>query len=303
MKDTVVVIATKNRPVELMKTLASVYKENQRVFHVVVVECLPDVRSLIETRVRELTSLRGLVTTIESGHCSSSTQRNVGVGMAQSLGPRYIQILDDDTVPSGGYIDKLAHILDEEADVIGASGSDLDLRSGKYAPNMLMTLIGLDSAKEGSISRAGCGIPVRSLNTRKSVEWLFGCSLWRSEVFEQVAFNDELPGTALGEDLIFSYQASKLGRLVCDSSIPLDHSPSHEGRPDPYLFAYRFSRNRLIAVGIMNSRLRSLNYHLSVHVLSAIYLYQYLRGDKFALESFRGTLQGYFDGILGKKPR
>jgi hypothetical protein len=55
------------------------------------------------------------------------------------------------------------------------------------------------------------------------VDWLIGCSCWDFQKIKKLRFEEDFIGYSLGEDVIFSVKARKLGKLFVNSDIFLNH--------------------------------------------------------------------------------
>jgi hypothetical protein len=82
----------------------------------------------------------------------------------------------------------------------------------------------LDSNIDGKLLISGVGIPVRKRNVGiTEVDWLIGCSCWDFGKIKDLKFEEDFMGYSLGEDVIFSVKARKLGKLFVNSNIFLNH--------------------------------------------------------------------------------
>src|SRR5262249_61803060 len=69
------------------------------------------------------------------------------------------------------------------------------------------------------------------------VEFLSGCNMsFRREVLAELEFAERLGGYALGEDLDFSYRASRRWTLVVTPAARLEHRHAAGGRPETDAF-------------------------------------------------------------------
>jgi GT2 family glycosyltransferase len=76
-------------------------------------------------------------------------------------------------------------------------------------------------------------------------DWLPGCAMmWRTAPARRVRFNEGFAGYAQGEDLDFSLQMRREGRLVLARSARLRHLHAPHGRPDHARLGYMAIRNR-----------------------------------------------------------
>lgn len=311
------VISTYGRKFELEVTLKSLLSITTSLEAIVICDSSP---RPLAFEVQEIcTNFQGRlpVTYVRSEIASLCVQKNTAIKKLLELCPNldYVQVLDDDTMPEEDYIEKLVTLLDCHSDAIGASGM-----TTKNAPqqsfiergySLVYRLVGLESKLPGRVSRAGCGMPaLPGLDAKiQQVQWLFGCSLWRSSIFGTLRYLDILPGSALFEDTEFSVRASKLGTLLVDPSAILNHAYSSVERPNLPLYAYRFSRNRWF---VLRARGRlhvdGFWYWLSVIFLATLYLLSALRAKKSndMSELFlacSATLTGAWDVLLKRPPK
>ena len=248
-----VVVATYSRPLELAKALTFISTQAVKPVAVVVVDSSPS-EDALKTKEACSNSPENLsVTYLKSNTASSTVQRNEGIEELLKHNLDFIQVLDDDTMPSVDYCQRLIEVLLKYPSAVGASGVTVPTPPKptftQSVGRFIFVLFGLESYRGGSVSPAGCGIPVwRRSTSIQQVEWLFGCSMWRVNIFEKLRFNNRLVGAALAEDLHFSILASREGKLFVDPKAHLGHSYSPIERPDQAKFAYRFARNRWYVV-------------------------------------------------------
>jgi GT2 family glycosyltransferase len=312
-----VLIATYGRPLELRETLDSLLDITSPIAALVVCDASPKPLALeVESVCMEFVG-RLPITYAYSDVASSCVQRNLAASRLFDICPDldYIQVLDDDTSPESDYIEKLAELLESDPTAVGASGmtmTSVEKKTGKArAYSYAHWLVGLESRKPGKVSRAGCGMPARAglQEPVQSVEWLFGCSLWRAEIFKSLRYLDVLPGAALFEDTEFSIRASFLGALLVDPSAVLNHGYSSVERPNLPLYAHRFSRNRwFVLVAKRRLYFDVFWYVFSVLFLSAVYLGASLRAETKSqrnefLSASSATLRGAWDVVLSRQPR
>ena len=304
-----VLIASYRRPAELRLAIEAALAQVQPISCVVVVDASPEPE---KSEIVEICKAKVGVPIhfLDSPIPSSTIQRNIGAKALLALGVTRVLVLDDDTAPAPDYLSRLSKILDDFPDAIGASGVTFPPPPARTRLQTLkktvFEVLGLESRTPGVISKAVCGIPVnRDKPEPVMTEWLFGCSLWRARVFDEVEYNPRLRGAALAEDLHFSLQASRFGTLWVDPLAQLHHSYSQVSRPDSALFAYRFARNRwFIIPDLPNPLLSRFFYFLSnaalasFAVLACICTLNLERG-KEAVAYVKGTV----DAIRDAAPR
>jgi GT2 family glycosyltransferase len=175
------------------------------------------------TRVRFLATPPGL-----------PRQRNIGATLA---GGSVIVFLDDDVVLEPGYLAAIAAVYeDDSARAIGGVG-------GAQVPDptpaesrlrrAVCRLFLLDSYGEGRLKRSGRPSYLLSPREQCTVEFLSGCNMsYRRDVLSELDFDERLCGYALGEDLDFSYRASRRWTLVVTPAARCDHRHAAGGRPE-----------------------------------------------------------------------
>lgn len=302
-----VVIATYGRPKELRRALAAIGAQSVSIKKVVVVDSSRPEAAIENGRVCAESTLA--VTYLTCDTPSSTVQRNVGIKALLESGVDFVQVLDDDTMPAGDYIERLLRLIENEPGSVGASGvtkPDVSpLTKAQILSKFIFALVGLESFNPGSVSLAGCGIPVNhSSPFPQQADWLFGCSLWRSEVFNQLEFNPRLRGAALAEDLDFSILARRLGKLWVDPLAHLHHSSSPLERPNEALYGYRFARNRWFVVSHARHPLTSRFFYVVSNLfLSLVWLASaFRRLDKQKVVVAGSYIRGMVDAFKDKAP-
>jgi hypothetical protein len=156
----------------------------------------------------------------------------------------------------------------------------------------------------GRVTASGLNIPINVHDQGPQFsEWLFGCSLWKSKIFENVRFPETLPGGALFDDVIFSVRARKFGRLLVDPSAKLIHLVSILNRPNDKLHAIRKVRNRFEVVKLLKPKIMVITvfwwsifgelYFLSRHALPFFLGYGNADNERYA-----NMLKGHLTGAL-----
>jgi len=247
-----VVIASHNRPDDLYKVLTGLAE----------LSFLPEVAIICDSsdeyekhRIEEIcrdAAIRNVL--VHTDQKSLTRQKNMAIEFAlKNFEPRYIQILDDDTVPDRDYTQILSESLRDDS-VIGAGGAIYPYWSSPTMSRLkftLLTLAGLDSRTPGVVTRTGVGIPVDfEIHSRQPSQWLFGCSMWKATIFEKVNYDAAMQGSCLCEDVEFSIRASAYGDLIVDPRAHLTDLRSMESRLDE-LYFYRFVRNRLRVISLI----------------------------------------------------
>lgn len=249
------VIPTRGRPSELSILLSALQGQTRVLKSVVVIDSSED-----STTKEVVLSQFPEVEYVYSAIASAAVQRNLGLDFISRNPPDFVVFLDDDVVPSDTYIsDLLSNFSD--ASILGVSGVAVEVMPKRTSLNeskhveQFKRLFLLASRKQGKLLRSGVPIPVSSRSVEKlETEWLIGCSAWRYETIKEVRFEVDFKGYSLGEDVIFSYRVSKLGRLIVDPQVKLPHSESQTNRPEQFLYWRKWMnyRWRLCKLGPAN---------------------------------------------------
>ena len=292
----VVLIATCNRPELLSKLIRNLDKQTLIPDRVIISDSSDQDKKIKKT---EFQNHKFQVTYKQSKIKSAAIQRNFALGLA-SKKTKFIVILDDDVIPKTNYIEKIIKNFYDES-IVGVSGIAVNRTS--QSKNRLslavQKLFFLNSQKEGSITLGGINIPFSRIQRyeKKKIQadWLIGCSAWRYSAIKKLRFTNFL-GQSLFEDVIFSMNAARIGKLVVDTSIRLDHIQSPIGRSSSIEFYRMWVFNRYMLVRILNKNpLRFVAFHWANFgkFLQIIVEIICLKKDSFS--KFQGFFRGYFE--------
>lgn len=289
-----VVIPTRGRPSELSTLLSALQRQTRVLKSVVVIDSSEDstTKDLVLSQFPEVEYLYSAI-------ASAAVQRNLGLDFISRNRPDFVVFLDDDVVPSDTYIsDLLSNFSD--ASILGVSGVAVEvmpkrtsLNESKHAERFKRLFL-LASRKQGKLLRSGVPIPVSSHSVEKlETEWLIGCSAWRYKTVKDVRFEVDFKGYSLGEDVIFSYRVSKLGRLIVDPQVKLPHSESKTNRPGQFLYWRKWMnyRWRLCKLGPV-SEIRIIAFFWSS-------LGQFIINTGKVLSLRKGAMGGIFGIMFG----
>ena len=292
----VVLIATCNRP-ELLSNLLQNLDKQTLIPDIIIVSDSSDQDKKIKKS--ELQNHKCQVIYNYSEIKSASIQRNIALDIAPN-NSKYIIVLDDDVTPDLFYIEKIIKNFDNEA-IVGVSGIAVN-RTHK-AKNRFSLAIQkfflLDSQKEGSITLGGINIPFsktqRYEKKQFKTDWLIGCSAWRYSAIKKLRFTNFL-GQSLFEDVIFSVNAARIGKLVVDTSIRLDHIQSPIGRSSSIEFYKMWIFNRYFLVRILNKNpIRYMAFHWANFGKFLQIIAEIVCLKKHSLGKFQGFFKGYFE--------
>ena len=292
----VVLIATCNRPELLSKLIRNLDKQTLIPDRVIISDSSDQDKKIKKT---EFQNHKFQVTYKQSKIKSAAIQRNFALGLA-SKKTKFIVILDDDVIPKTNYIEKIIKNFYDES-IVGVSGIAVNRTS--QSKNRLslavQKLFFLNSQKEGSITLGGINIPFSRIQRyeKKKIQadWLIGCSAWRYSAIKKLTFTNLL-GQSLFEDVIFSMNAAKIGKLVVDTSIRLDHIQSPIGRSNSIEFYRMWVFNRYLLIKILNKNpFRFVAFHWANFGKFLQIIVEIVCLKKHSFGKFQGFFKGYFE--------
>lgn len=250
-----IVVATRNRPHLLKELLQSIQEQELKPKEVIIVDSSDDFldfdHSVYSFEIKH----------IKSDDPSISRQRNIGLNMI-SHNSIYLSVLDDDTIPGPTYLKRLIFFLENSGETVGVSGLPVNNIStdkkakGKEWIKFMKHLFFLDSSKSGIITKGGVNIGLRTSESSPiDSEWLIGCSVYKINRIRHLRYESNLDGYSLGEDVIFSYKASFLGKLYLLPDIELPHRESSQLHHYRSNYWFKWSSYRKTLLSIMPGRI------------------------------------------------
>jgi GT2 family glycosyltransferase len=290
-----VIIPTRNRPDSLSALLSNLSLMTDEFSRVIVVDSSgPEFRERVDRVIQDCRRLQGLVTVVHSPIASLTHQKNLG--MNQCRADEIIQILDDDVLPPKGYLIAMKQLL-LKSGLTGVSGVTQEMVPPSFAKRLFSRMFGLVSAKPGDVSVGGIGSPVYpnpGSDEPVHSSWLIGCSMWDLSKIEGARYHPRLLGSALFEDVEFSFRLSKVGLLAVDPTKVLLHQSATEQRPDSFTFWYRFSRNRFEVIKIRTEWPRAVLVWSTIGVLVQVVF----GAERQKLKSVKGLMLGLKEGLI-----
>ncbi|MBP6030498.1 MAG: glycosyltransferase family 2 protein [Sphingobium sp.] len=208
-----VVVASLGRPETLAELLDELRQQSQPPEQIILsVTCEADLPPQ---------SAIGADITVLIGPKGSCTQRNLGIAHI-SDDCDIVLFCDDDYVPSRYMTERLRAFFAANPDVAGASGRLL--ADGIHGP-------GVSANLAGCIVSAYDSGPAPALTPRKDRYGLYGCNMaFRTAAIGGVRFDERLPLYGWQEDIDFSAQISRYGRIVSTHAFAGVHRGVKAGR-------------------------------------------------------------------------
>lgn len=205
-----VVISTKDRLAEIAVCLESLRRQTRRPDEVVVIDAGgdPRVKALVEGMDKDFKS-------VSYHHLPSSLPQARNHGVRHSRGEAVV-FLDDDIALEPDFLEELLGTLERDSDkrLGGVCGDILNhQRDSEPLKKAFKRVLQLPHDGDGRFRLCGSPTMVYGTAGEKEVEFLpGGMTAWRREVFADFAFDDNLPGLGVNEDVDFSYRVSRKWR-------------------------------------------------------------------------------------------
>ncbi len=210
-----ILIATRNRPENMRKLLASIAESTSKPNKVVVISS----GSPIEEVVSEFRHVLK-IDYFHSEVAGQVNQKKTGIIRLQRETP-WVMFLDDDLLLAPNAVEKAFETLNQYGtttnEIVGI-GLGLTpttrLNRSSYFKNLIGRAFFLSSDVPGKVLRSGQGVSYLENPEPMFTEWLNGASMWRIESANQYLSSVPSSNYAACEDLVFSYRQSKKGKLL-----------------------------------------------------------------------------------------
>jgi glycosyltransferase involved in cell wall biosynthesis len=168
---------------------------------------------------------------------SAARQRNLGMEILHkeyNFKGEFLAFLDDDVRVPSDYFSRAGYYFLENNQIVGISGvTQLENRPERF--RIFRKLFGFVSTP-GSISKGGINNPISNRSLLQIVEskWLIGCAIWNYGFIKDARFEADFNGSSIYEDVIFSYQAGRKGKLFVIPTLQIEHLLAKDGRQSRY---------------------------------------------------------------------
>ena len=255
-----VIIPTRNRKELLLQLLDNIALcINSRNLQIIVVDSSDE--AILSTESYPF-SLKYIHTRI----MSAARQRNIGLTEVHNTSEGtfdFIAFLDDDTRIDPDYFASIEQGFLKFPKAVGISG----VTTSFVGPNqrLVKRIFGI-YGEPGKISRGGVNVPIESKSSEQrffETNWLIGCSVWRYESIKGELFQDDFEGQSLFEDVIFSFQQSRHGKLYVMNSVRLTHLQSPIERPNSFKHSFAWVKNRYRLFELFENDFQKVNFWIA----------------------------------------
>lgn len=219
---------------------------------------------------------------VEHFECAAglTVQRNFALDRLKNFRDsfRRVHFLDDDSYVSDKYIEEMSLAL-ELPFVIGATGFDQNNVANHRS--IFRQVFKMKASKPGGISKAGVArqFDVESKHI-SDISWLSGCSMsFNIENIIGNRFDTRLKGYSLAEDLWFSFNLSRVGRLVHIPTATYKHLKSPNNRIDISSLNICEKLHRLYFISAYNEFFSKRAFYVSILGELILDFYKLIRFD------------------------
>lgn len=213
--DFTILIATKDRPENLRKLLGSVAQSTIKPKSLIVISSGRPINEVIAEFKEALD-----IDYFHSEVTGQVNQKKIGITRLRKEIP-WVLFLDDDLFLAPNAVEKafetLAKYHNLEDSIVGI-GLGLTptgrIRKSSQIQNFMGRALRLSSGSPGRVIRSGQGVSYLESPEPIFTEWLNGASMWKTESLIDYTLFVPSSRYAACEDLVFSYQQSKKGKLL-----------------------------------------------------------------------------------------
>jgi glycosyltransferase involved in cell wall biosynthesis len=208
-----IIIATKDRFEYLNNLLDSLVDSSSQISQIVIVSSGEPVDHIVEKYLKFLD-----ISYIKSPISNQSFQKKLGVDSLNSK-RNFVAFLDDDVVVPPKTIQLLTskYLIDAKYNKTAGFGLSLTESNSINLPflfKFLLSLVGLQSAKNGSVLKSGHAQKYMNSTSEIKTQWLNGLSVWKNAIaksYNPLSIEEKYSAY---EDVNFSYRISKEYELL-----------------------------------------------------------------------------------------
>lgn len=282
-----IVIPTRNRPKFLNKTLNFLLKNNFFFHEIIIVDSSDDQFFFDEKKFPKLKEKIKLYKSIPS----ISTQRNIGLKKV-SKNSEYVMFLDDDVNFKENSFKEMRKFLLKNK-IYSGIGFNLIINKkidfDGIKKNKVFQILKVYDKSPGIVTNSGWQTKAINLKKNTDVEWLpTQAVIYKKSKIKNFRFENSFGKYSYLEDLDFSYQVSKIGKLVINCKAK--YSSNNEVKRNFFIFGIKEVVNRQSFV--KKNKLNYLNFSFGlILLLIKNFIYIFLNNFKYVFRLF-GNISG-----------
>jgi GT2 family glycosyltransferase len=283
---TLIVIPTRNRPDEIKNTI-NFLNLNKNFFSRIIIVDASDIE--LKEKIKKLLLNYSLNIKLIDAEPSTCTQRNLGFSFIED--EEFIMFLDDDNIFYNDALFQMNNFLKKNINFAGVAFNQIlkeeENFSEKLKKNFFTDKLSIYPSKKGGVSRSGWQSKFINFENDEIVEWLpTRAVIYKTELIKNLKFDENLGIYGYLEDLDFSLELKKKGKLMVCKNAKYTHDQSIDR--SGFEFGKKEVRNRYYLVQKHN-----LNKYLFFITLFAKILINLKEGiflKKNSLQRFYGNI-------------
>lgn len=283
---TLIVIPTRNRPDEIKNTI-NFLNLNKNFFSRIIIVDASDIE--LKEKIKKLLLNYSLNIKLIDAEPSTCTQRNLGFSFIED--EEFIMFLDDDNIFYNDALFQMNNFLKKNINFAGVAFNQIlkekENFSEKLKKNFFTDKLSIYPSKKGGVSRSGWQSKFINFENDEIVEWLpTRAVIYKTELIKNLKFDENLGIYGYLEDLDFSLELKKKGKLMVCKNAKYTHNQSIDR--SGFEFGKKEVRNRYYLVQKHN-----LNKYLFFITLFAKILINLKEGiflKKNSLQRFYGNI-------------
>lgn len=251
-----IVIPTKDRFYQLLKTL-NFLKKNIFFFNEIII-----VDSSAKSKIlkKKLNIYKNLNIKYYKSKPSTALQRNLGFKYVNKNN-KFVMFLDDDIKFNSDAFKEMKNFIKQmHPQIIGIGFNPIE----EYKNNFLEKIknsrffckLNIYNSKPGIVVQSGWHTKIRNIKKNQYVEWLHSAaSIYKIKKINSLKFDEQLGEYSYLEDVIFSYDLSKKGKLIINSKAKF-YTTNFIERND-FFFGILEIKNRIIFIKKNNFKIKN----------------------------------------------
>tara|TARA_A100001011_G_scaffold394304_1_gene486371 strand:+ start:3459 stop:4364 length:906 start_codon:yes stop_codon:yes gene_type:complete len=217
ISQTSLIIPTKDRPDKIDIFLKTLDKEITFFNEILIVDSSKEnIHKKIKSKIKNYNNIR-----IIKSKPSTSIQRNIGIKEYNKRN-KFIMFCDDDIIFDKNAINLMNWYIEHFPDYIGYGFNLIEknysVMFDALKKNKFFALNGIYESQPGKVAKSGWHSKISNITENIETEWLStqACVYRSSLIDEKIYFDTSLGKYSYLEDLFFSFELSKIGKLtVC----------------------------------------------------------------------------------------
>ncbi len=221
----VLIIPTKDRPIDIQNLFASIVSQTRKPDLVIVIDGSDNPIKSIVDRFNDQVNL----SYFPCRPPSLPKQRNLGIKNIPKDSD-WVGFLDDDLVLEDDALENLEKLIVQQNNP-NLKGIGLSIINQPVTRSSFFNKLFLMASKApGEITKAGYPTIIPFVKQDTNTKWIYGgATFWSADVFEKFTFDEWFFGTGYMEDVDFSYRVSRNYDLMISSKAQCNHY--HHGIP------------------------------------------------------------------------